>query len=156
MYCFFLAILFSKDVLDIHYVYADVFVTNPVIFNKRLVNELSMWLEANYEFKKEQVIKPAIKVVSGNALCETAFKESDIVKENISCEKIMGLYNYNEKVIYINELVDLNKKAGEAIVLHELVHHYQFESGLSKNISSLADLEKLAIAMEEKYLSENN
>jgi len=54
-----------------------------------------------------------------------------------------GLYNYIGKKIYIDEHVNLNSKEGILVLLHELVHYYQYEYHYINDIFHVHDLEEL-------------
>lgn len=125
---------------------------NQIDFDS-LLNELSVWIEKNHTFNRKNIAPPGIKRVDRKTLCDMGYKEAYKIKENVSCKNILGLYNFYEKTIYINKEVNLRKKSGKAIVLHELVHHYQFECGLAEDITCLADLEALSYSLERKYLN---
>jgi uncharacterized protein DUF6647 len=155
-FIFFRTILCCLAFSGIDRVYAEDVQNHSKVDLDVLLIDLSKWLEKNYDFKKENIISPKIKIVSSHALCEITFNEKDIINNEVDCEKVLGLYQFNEKIIYINESVDLTKNVGKAIVLHELVHHYQFERGLTKNSSGYSGLEQLSFELESKYLAEKN
>ena len=69
--------------------------------------------------------------------------------------KIFGLYNFKEKTIYILETIDLNTEKGKAILLHELVHYIQYQSGKDKLVNCIKELEPKAYEIEEAYLNKH-
>lgn len=84
-----------------------------------------------------------------------AYSETIVANENGICEKIKGLYNYKNTTIYISDKLDLRKKSGKAIILHELVHHYQFGCGMVTDYTCWDEIEVLAKKLEKKYMRDN-
>ena len=136
--------------INAHYVYADNSSLGTSLDS--LLDELSVLLDNNHSFSKNNIEKPSIQIVDLDTLCDIAYKQADNVNMKGQCSNILGLYHNKEKRIYINETVDLKTGGGKAVVLHELVHHYQFECGLAENITCLTDLEALPLFLENKYL----
>lgn len=116
----------------------------------RYVAEVSSWIIQNTELNEKDILPPEIVIISENALCQMAF--STPYSQNTKlCAKIEGLYDYINKVIYIDEHVDLNSTDGRIVLFHELIHHHQFECGISYDTNSYQDIEQLAVIYEEKF-----
>jgi len=148
LYLLGVVLFFSQNVLSHHLVQNDEY--------NLIMDELSIWLDNNYQFQKKNIKHPGIKFLSNKQLCEMAKIKYDDSDREYDCEKtniiIFGLYNYEKKHIYLNKLVDLKTKRGKAVLLHQLVHHYQYECGQNLDISCRGDIEKVADDLEIKYM----
>ena len=69
---------------------------------------------------------------------------------------VWALYDHKTSTIYLSTDVDLNTVAGVSVLLHELVHHHQNESGLIEKYSCLRESEKLAYNTQKKFLKSLN
>ncbi|MGH1487396.1 MAG: DUF6647 family protein [Cellvibrionaceae bacterium] len=67
-----------------------------------------------------------------------------------------GLYNWEEKKIYISNRVDLTRMQGISIVLHELIHHHQNVSGLLDSYDCKRQSEVLAYELQKQFLTSMN
>jgi len=74
----------------------------------------------------------------------------DLEKENVP----LGLYNHEEKTIYINSEFLKNEAHDKSVILHELVHHMQFHNGIYDKVPCFGRLEKEAYALQDKWLQE--
>lgn len=68
--------------------------------------------------------------------------------------KIYGLYNYQDETIYLLDSVDLNTNKGKSILLHELVHYFQYKNGYHNRVVCKNQLEYLAYYLEAQYMQE--
>lgn len=66
-----------------------------------------------------------------------------------------GLYIFGHQTIYISDSVNLSTTYGESVVLHELVHHTQYMTGLGKTAPCSAALEADAYEIQADYLVAN-
>lgn len=67
----------------------------------------------------------------------------------------LALYSHTSKVIFIDKDIDLGSVFGYSVVLHELIHHYQNESGLMKTYPCIQAGERLAYNIQRKFLIYN-
>jgi|TARA_R110001583_G_scaffold179487_1_gene336298 hypothetical protein len=68
---------------------------------------------------------------------------------------VLALYDHTNKTIYLPTYFDKDNMAHRAILLHELVHHLQYQSGYNKKIQCLPLLEKQAYDLMDMWLDEN-
>ncbi len=119
---------------------------------QNVLSNLLIWLENQNYFNYENIVVPNIKVVDVEKICSIAYGEDDRkIRHGKHCANIRGLYDFNNKTIYISHDVDLNSKKGQAIILHELVHHFQYESGEADEVDNINQLEHLAYFLEKKF-----
>jgi uncharacterized protein DUF6647 len=119
----------------------------------KLSYELLNWISQHSSFNYSATQIPKIKTVSTRKIAEVAF--GGVLPKAVNPEslKIYGLYNFNEKTIYILETIDLNTEKGKAILLHELVHYIQYQTGMDKTVNCINELEPEAYDIEETYLN---
>jgi hypothetical protein len=115
--------------------------------------ELVAWLENQGRFNKKNVQPPEIAVIHDDDMCQMAYGEN-VIEHGINCNNILGLYNFINKTIYIVDSLNLDSVYGKSIILHELVHHYQYECNYDDSITCLADLEPLSYELEKKYFKD--
>lgn len=120
-----------------------------------LANALMQWIDQHTSLLNEQLKVPAIKRISGDEMASIAFGGQ--IPKNVDPEKlqIYGLYNFNEKAIYLLESINLDTTAGKGILLHELVHFIQYEMNLEKDTACMNELEALAYTLEAQFLDNN-
>ena len=97
---------------------------------------------------------PAITRVSRRQLEALAFGSAYPAAVRPAPPAIHGLYNFENETIYLAHGIDLNGTQGRAIVLHELVHHLQYEYGFDADVRCVNELEPLAYEIEALYLGE--
>ena len=95
---------------------------------------------------------PPIVHVSHDEIVDVAFGEHLSKDTDTSNIKIYGLYNYKTGQLLLLESINLHKQVGEGILLHELVHFFQYETGLSQEAHCIQELEPLAYRTESKFL----
>jgi hypothetical protein len=100
------------------------------------------WLALNTDIKLNNF--PYVEVV----------RHSEIVE--MSGTDAQGLYNWEEKKIYISNQVDLTRMQGASVVLHELVHHHQNVSGLLDTYECKNQAEVLAYQLQKQFLTSMN
>jgi hypothetical protein len=100
------------------------------------------WLALNTDIELNNF--PRVEVV----------RHSEIVQ--MSGMNAKGLYNWEEKKIYISSHVDLTTIKGVSIVLHELVHHHQNVSGLLSTYECKNEAEVLAYETQKQFLKSMN
>lgn len=124
---------------------------------KNVLANLIIWLEDQSYIKYENIISPNIKIINTKEICSIVYGEKKKkINNQKRCAMIMGLYDFYNKTIYISHDVDLNSNKGQAIILHELVHHYQYESGGAGNVVNVKQLEYFAYYLEKKFIKENS
>ena len=68
---------------------------------------------------------------------------------------VHALYEDEEQTIYLADSIDLNTHHGASVLLHELVHHYQQESGAMEQFACIRESEELAYKIQRQYLESN-
>ena len=69
---------------------------------------------------------------------------------------VLALYDHRAGVVYLANTVDVRTIYGASVVVHELVHHYQNESGLTSSYDCLQQSEGLAYKVQKNYLKANS
>ena len=123
---------------------------------QELIENLFSWIQehSSFSFEPEQV--PGLKFVSAHEMLNTAFGKNVPKAINQESFELLGLYNYEEKVIYLLDSVDLSTEQGKGILLHELVHFLQYQNGQDGNVRCRNELESLAYRLEARYLNEHS
>jgi Zn-dependent peptidase ImmA (M78 family) len=122
---------------------------------QNVLTNLLIWLKGQNQFEYKNISEPNIEITDRKKMCLLAYRDSYIhINKKEKCSVIFGLYNYKNKTIYINHDLDLTSKKGQAIVLHELVHHFQYESGDADKVVNINQLEPLAYFLEKKFNKE--
>jgi|APSaa5957512535_1039671.scaffolds.fasta_scaffold20243_4 hypothetical protein len=121
----------------------------------QLASELLNWINqhSSFDYSVDQI--PKVKTVNARKIAAIAFGGALPKAVNPENLKIFGLYNFKEKTIYILETIDLNTEKGKAILLHELVHYIQYQSGKDKLVNCIKELEPKAYEIEEAYLNKH-
>lgn len=114
------------------------------------------WINSHSSFTYDINNLPAIKKVSAQKIAEVAFGGELPAAVNPENLKIFGLYNFNEKAVYLLDSIDLETNEGKGILLHELVHYLQYQTGVSNDAKCKNELESLAYVLEAKFLESNN
>lgn len=118
-----------------------------------LMTELLDWINDNSTFSYRIAEMPAVKRVSPVKMANMAFGGNMRKALDLKRFKIYGLYNFEENAIYIVNWLDLESEKGKAILLHELVHFLQYQSGHENNVQCRNELEALAYLLETHYLT---
>jgi hypothetical protein len=121
----------------------------------QLASELLNWINqhSSFDYSVDQI--PKVKTVTARKIAEIDFGRALPKAVNSESLKIFGLYNFKEKTIYILETIDLNTEKGKAILLHELVHYIQYQTGKDKLVNCVKELEPKAYEIEEAYLNKH-
>ncbi len=114
------------------------------------------WINNHSSFSYDINNIPDIKKVSAKKIAEVAFGGELPKAVNPESLKIFGLYNFNEKAVYLLDSIDLDSKEGKGILLHELVHYLQYQTGVDKDTQCKNELESLAYVLEAKFLESNH
>ncbi len=114
------------------------------------------WINSHSSFTYDINKLPAIKKVPAQKIAEIAFGGELPAAINPESLKIFGLYNFNEKAVYLLDSIDLETNEGKGILLHELVHYLQYQTGVSNNAKCKNELESLAYVLEAKFHESNN
>lgn len=120
-----------------------------------LAEGLLQWLRHYSSFNIDEINVPTINKVSASEIADIAFGGEVPLSVEQGQLKIFGLYNFQNKTVYLLESVDLETIEGKAILLHELVHYLQYETGLDKNVKQMVELEGLAYQLEARFLDVN-
>jgi hypothetical protein len=117
-----------------------------------LVAGLLGWINHHSSFEYDVETLPEIKKVSARQIAEVAFGGKLPKAVNPKNLQIFGLYNFNEKAVYLLDTIDLETDEGKGILLHELVHYLQYQTGQDDNVKCKNELESLAYVLEAKFL----
>ncbi len=121
-----------------------------------LVSGLLGWINSHSSFKYDIDKIPAVKKVSSKEIATVAFGGKLPKAVNPDNLQIFGLYNFNEKAVYLLDSIDLETDEGKGILLHELVHYLQYQTGLDDNVKCKNELESLAYVLEAKFLESHD
>lgn len=119
---------------------------------QELVAGLLDWINHHSAFTHKIDDMPKIVTVSAEKMAEIAFGDELPKAINPKTLNIFGLYNFNEKAVYILDSLDMSSEKGKSILLHELVHFLQYQYGQDKDVACKNELEALAYLLEAKYL----
>jgi hypothetical protein len=114
-----------------------------------LLRELDQWLHKHGYI--ERLPLPGIDKLSQDELCSMAYENHKIKNKNENCTEILALYNYIDNTICIIHDLDINTIYGKSILLHELVHHYQYNSKTEINNAEIWQREQAALQLEKRY-----
>jgi hypothetical protein len=121
-----------------------------------LMTALLTWINNNSSFDYKLDELPIVNMVNSVEIAEIAFGKALPKAIDPDTLGIKGLYNFNNKTIYILDTMDLNTEGDRAILLHELVHFLQYQAGENNDVKCKNELELLAYRLEAKYLHSLN
>lgn len=110
------------------------------------------WINSHSSFSYDIDNIPDIKKVSPKQIAEVAFGGELPKAVNPDNLQIFGLYNFNDGAIYLLDSIDLDTDEGKGILLHELVHYLQYQTGIDQDVKCKNELESLAYVLEAKFL----
>ncbi|MFT5349395.1 MAG: hypothetical protein ACI9MF_000206 [Gammaproteobacteria bacterium] len=119
-----------------------------------VVRQLFVWINAHMSFALPLDDFPVIKRVTINKLVAMASGGKGSNKPEQITIKILGLYNFEEKVVYLLNNINLQVAEGRGVLLHELVHFLQYQHGHDKEVSCVKELEAMAYRLETEYLKD--
>jgi len=122
---------------------------------EKLISNLLNWLNQHFSFNYLAYQRPKLKIVAASKINEIAFGSALPKVVNQKRLNVYGLYKFDEKTIYILDSIDLNTTNGKGILLHELVHYVQYQTGKEKFVNCIKELESEAYKLEASYLKEN-
>lgn len=114
------------------------------------------WINSHSSFTYDIDNLPEIKKVSPTEIAEVAFGGELPKAVNPDTLQIFGLYNFNDGAVYLLDSIKLDTDEGKGILLHELVHYQQYQTGIDKDAQCKNELESLAYVLEAKFLDSNN
>lgn len=123
---------------------------------EELVSGLLGWINHHSSFNYDIESLPAVKKVSARHIAEVAFGGKLPKAVNPENLQIFGLYNFNEKTVYLLDSIDLDTDKGKGILLHELVHYLQYQTNMDENVKCKNELETLAYVMEAKFMESHH
>lgn len=121
-----------------------------------LLSNLLTWINGHSSYSYNLDEMPKVKRASTKEIAQVAFGKELPKALDLNTFQIFGLYNFNEKAIYLHDSIDLDTEKGKAILLHELVHFLQYQHGEDKQVKCKNELESLAYLLEAKYLKDHN
>jgi len=98
---------------------------------------------------------PVVQRLPKSKMYQLAFGDNVPRISSHTSANIYGLYNYENKTIYMLDSIDINTIKGKAILLHELVHFLQYQNGHDHRVECKNRLEYLAYYLEAEYLKEH-
>jgi hypothetical protein len=110
------------------------------------------WINNHSSFSYDIDNIPKINKVSSREIAEVAFGGELPKAVNPDTLQIFGLYNFNDGAVYLLDSIDLDTDEGKGILLHELVHYLQYQTGIDKDAQCKNELESLAYVLEAKFL----
>ena len=117
-----------------------------------LMSGLLSWINAHSSFSFDIHNIPKVKKVSARDMAKVAFGGRLPAAIDAKSLRIFGLYNFNEETVYLLDSINLDSKEGKGILLHELVHYLQYQTGLDHNARCKNELESLAYVLEARFL----
>ncbi len=117
-----------------------------------LISGLIGWINDHSSFNYKVDDLPDIKKVSARQIAKTAYGGKLPAAIDPETLNIFGLYNFNEKAVYILDSLDLKSAEGVGILLHELVHFLQYQHGHDEKVKCKNELEALAYVLEAQFL----
>ncbi len=123
--------------------------------DKELAQTMLDWLQKNTTFDLQNLKAPDIATLSSRNIARMAFGGNIPKAVDPEKLKIYGLYNFHHKTVYLLDSIDLNTTSGKGILLHELVHYIQYETGMDKDAACMHELEALAYRLEARFLDEH-
>ena len=123
---------------------------------EELVSGLLGWINHHSSFDYDIDNLPSVKKVSARHIAEVAFGGKLPKAIDPNSLQIFGLYNFNEKAVYLLDSIDLDTDEGKGILLHELVHYLQYQTGEDDNVQCKNELESLAYVLEAKFLESHD
>ena len=128
----------------------------PFNDQNELIGNLLNWINSHSSYAYTLDEMPMVKRASTKEIAQVAFGKELPKALDLNTLQIFGLYNFNEKAIYLHDSIDLETEKGKAILLHELVHFLQYEYGQDKEVKCKNELESLAYLLEAKYLKDHH
>lgn len=122
---------------------------------KELVASLLVWISANTPLAWQPGHAPQVMQVSRAEIVRTAFEGRLPRGMNFSRLKIVGLYQFRERNVYMVDTLDLDTVRGRAALVHELVHYLQYQAGTHEQVACKNELEPTAYAAQALYLAQN-
>lgn len=114
------------------------------------------WINNHSSFSYDLDNIPDIKKVSSKEIAEVAFGGELPKAVNPDTLQIFGLYNFNDGAVYLLDSIDLDSDEGKGILLHELVHYLQYQTGVNEDAKCKNELESLAYVLEAKFLDSHH
>ena len=121
-----------------------------------LMAVLLNWINDNSSYNYDLSQLPKIVKVNNTEIAQVAFGKNLPAAMDPGSLGIKGLYNFNNKKIYILDSLDLSTEDGRAILLYELVHFLQYQHSEDKAVECKSELELLAYRLEAKYMEAHN
>jgi hypothetical protein len=121
------------------------------------ITQLLNWIRfkmSRLEFEVGREL-PNIQRLPRSKMYKLAFGDNIPRVSSKPSASIYGLYNYEDKTIYMLDSIDINTTKGKAILLHELVHYLQYQNGHDHHVECKNRLEYLAYYLEAAYLKEH-
>ena len=129
---------------------------NAYANQQEMMSAMIGWINHHSSFNYDVTDVPEVVQVSALQMAEVAFGGK--LPEAVDPEKlqIYGLYNFNEKAVYILDSLDMDSEQGKGILLHELVHYLQYQYDRDKDVKCKNELESLAYVLEAKFLQSHD
>ena len=127
---------------------------------KETLFALLVWINQNtgFNYNPQQGL-PDVKQVSAEELVNAAFKgEVPAYLSGDDLEQfkqsLTAIYHHEQEAIYVRSDVDLNDPYGTSVLLHELIHFVQHETGVADKAVCPNELESAAYKAQKVYMLE--
>lgn len=124
---------------------------------KETVFALLLWISQHSAFAPVPDA-PAVIQVDADTLVTLFFRHgvpaslSAVDRTDLKAS-LIAVYRDDSRTIYVSERVDLASAAGQAVLVHELVHFLQYEQGMEHTVPCTQALERDAYTIQAAYMS---
>jgi hypothetical protein len=128
---------------------------------KETLFALLVWINQHSAFEYDLAGGvPDLKQVGADELVMVAFQgnvPSHLAGPGLEEIKqaLTAVYNQDERAIYIKSEVDLGSDYGKSVLVHELVHFVQYETGVNARVKCGSALEYDAYHIQKAFLVES-
>ena len=114
-----------------------------------LLVSLLIWIGSQLNLAVDVDTVPGVRFAPADTLVRMAFGGTRPTAARP--KKILGLYDFENQIIYLADGLDLDSNEGKAILVHELVHFLQYQHGVDQRSACVSDLEPAAYLLENIY-----
>lgn len=95
---------------------------------------------------------PELRQVSASELVDLSVPNATPAAREYLAGHLMAIYKFDHKRIYVSVAVDLSTEYGKSIIVHELVHFLQFQTGRQAHAPCAGALEQPAYQAQKAYM----
>lgn len=88
--------------------------------------------------------------------CHKKNRKEKFCENGSGSENLLAVYDNDTKTIYISKDIDRNSIVYQSVILHELVHHLQFENKMEDKVLCRNKLEEQAYRLQNKWLQDEH